>query len=382
MARLGRRLFASLFLVTGIGLAGTAGTETVVVDCDLGDNLAKALSDAEAGGPNQIWIRGTCIGNFTIDASRVDLRGQGPGRSEIVSEELQTALLITGPSGVTLRDLTIRDGSIGVRVTGHDARVSILFSDISADDIAVWVGNASHAFLNGVDLHHAGVGLLIDEHSSGTLFFATSRDHSMSGATVYDHSSLHVTNSEISGNGQVGLSVEQVSTLTVHESNLKNNGELHAYANDRSELHIYAETTIGDVGDPTEYALGVNKMSQLQVNDGITIHGDVFGSNSSYFSLAAAELRGSVHLDGFSNCRILNSEIDGTVHCDSGADAACDAGAVALTEGCPSAEPICGAASSGRVSPGGPVGPRLDRLDRFRGRSASRGLTNVPSNPR
>jgi len=378
MASLDRFAFASLLLTATLGFAAPGGTQPVIVDCDAGDNLAKALAEAEPGRLTRIQIRGTCHGSFTIDNARIDLRGEGPGRSAIVSAEFETALTITGQSGVATRDLEIRGGSIGIRVMGRNSNVSILFCEVSADDVAVWVSGASSAFVNGAVLHDSAVGLFIDDRSSGTLFFATTRDNRISGATVNDHSSLHVTNSEISGNGQIGLSVEKVSTITVHESTLSNNGEAHAYANDRSRLHLHTQTTVGDEDDTTAFALGVNRMSQLKFND-IIVHGDVFGSNASYFSSAISTIRGSVLLDDFSNFRIFSGEIDGTVRCRSGADAFCNSATVALTDGCASAEPVCGASS---LDPVGPVDPRLDRLDKLLDRAGSRKFTARPQSAR
>ena len=156
MKRLAGWTFTVLCLATTLGVAGVAGTQTVLVDCDAGDNLAKALSEADKGGPSHIRILGTCRGNFRIESAGVDLRGDGPETSVIEGSESGPALQITATEHVVIRGIAIRDGTVGVRILGNHSDVAVFSSRIQARNIGVWVSGLSEAYLNDVELVGSG----------------------------------------------------------------------------------------------------------------------------------------------------------------------------------------------------------------------------------
>lgn len=370
---------AALLLTTAPGFAETVGSQTVTVDCDAGDSLAKALAEADRGGPSHIRVLGTCRGSFLVESAGIQLFGIGPGKSVIEGTEFDPAIQVTATERVVIRDLEIRDGAVGVRVLGPHSDVAVLRSRIGARNVCVWVSGTSEAYLNEVELLESELGLIVDDHSTGRLIDSVSSDHSVAGGTANTYSTLFVLGSEITGNGEFGLSGQRVTTVTISESTMADNGEIHAYADDRSVLHLWSNVTVGGEDDPTEFALSVDDMSKLQINHNVTVYGAIHGSRSSLVTIATSAVHGSALLYGFANLMISGSEFDGTVTCQTGADAVCSGGAVVGTEGCPSAPPGCGTPPAGATQPP-EARPEvlLMRLDP----DALRNLTKTSSGPR
>jgi len=72
---------ATLFFafVTFMSFAASEKTTEIVVDCDQGDDLSRALAQASQLGQVTVKVTGTCQGSFRLSGAAVSLIGGSPG---------------------------------------------------------------------------------------------------------------------------------------------------------------------------------------------------------------------------------------------------------------------------------------------------------------
>lgn len=244
---------------------------TISVNCDAGETITQALQDTEGG--DTIQITGTC--NETVDISFDGLILDGQGSTIIDAGGASLPIVaIAGARNVTIRDITVQNGDLGIlgtdgaalrlegvtvqntvkegiriedNSTGHLSNSSVTNSGL--DGIAV-INNSSAVFegtitsnTNGNDGlrvlqnssisslamasitldNNMGFGLLVQNSSTFNDFNATlsANNNQNAGVGVFDASSANL-NADISNNIGNGIIVES-SNATIMNATINGN---------------------------------------------------------------------------------------------------------------------------------------------------------------
>ena len=168
-------------------LSGSDG-ETRMVDCDAGETIKAAMDQAQPGDTIMI-AAGTCNENVVVDKDGITLAGAGQDSTVLDGDNIDaSAILVKGQQNVTIKDLTVQNGLIGVHV-GLGA--SAWLENVTAKDsrskaghnsgFGILIANSSDAVLTGsiVATGNAAQGILVWQggHASvvGNLVFEGSR---------------------------------------------------------------------------------------------------------------------------------------------------------------------------------------------------------------
>lgn len=213
------RTLARVGLLGMLVLCGWSGHDEAVaqsmVDCNVpGQSLSQALEMANPG--DTIQISGTCQETVTITTNDLTLDGQGSaiidgGGVNQPGVFIEGTITINGAQRVTIRGLTVQNGSDGIlAIRGAAVTLADLVVQNNADD---------------------GIQIMLNSTAdvSGTV---TSMGNADDGILVIDSSSLHITDSTLTSreNGDDGLSVFSSSALRITNSTvqLEQNGTMDA----------------------------------------------------------------------------------------------------------------------------------------------------------
>ena len=175
-------------------LSGPAMSGTIHIDCDAGQDMDAALRRLTAAGGGTVHFVGTCRGNFVVRSTRIDIQGESPSRSILLSNETSfgaAVLRVAEGARVSVRDVSLTGTSpVGAHVGGADSTLLVENTETS-----------------GVD-----IGLRAVESSSLTVIESSLQGHSI-GIQVSGKTQLLVAQSEIS-DCTIGLSAFDNSDVT------------------------------------------------------------------------------------------------------------------------------------------------------------------------
>jgi len=323
----------------------------VTVDCDAGDDLARALRKAKRFPGTTIHVTGTCTGTFTVAARNIRLRGDPSGSTVIegprdaIATRL-TVLDVTVDSFI-MSDITVRNGWIGVHLRGGISTNSNVFinDSIFEDNYGgVLIDSGSFARVETSTFRSNQVGVTVLFNSQGSIADCDIRDSGILGIDVYDDSIAGVHGTSVSGSGDIGMAVSIGSFLGINEGTLTDNDGVHLLAQDRSKLQL-RNTAIGSGTDATQLAMFVDDSSILRSFRTVS-WGDIFATGAVHLSNDDDAIHGSIFLEDFTQANLSRTSVDGVIDCTSGSDAFCSGGVTASTTGCASAAAPCTSAAA------------------------------------
>ena len=134
--------------------ASGSGGETHTVDCNAGETIQGKVDEAQPGDTIMI-AAGTCNENVVVNKDGITLAGAGQDSTVIDGDNIDASgILVKGQQNVTIKDLTVQNGLIGVHV-GLGA--SAWLENVTAKDSRYKVG------------HNSGFGILIANSSNAVL---------------------------------------------------------------------------------------------------------------------------------------------------------------------------------------------------------------------
>ena len=188
--------------------------ETHAVDCSAG-TIADAMEQAQPGDTIMI-AAGTCNENVVVNKDGITLAGAGQDSTVVDGDNIDASvILVKGQQNVTIKDLTVQNGLIGVHV-GLGA--SAWLENVTAKDsvskaghnsgYGILVANSSDAVLTGsiVASGNAAQGILVWQGGRASVV----------GNHVFEGSRMPQANLQANGNGLHGIELGVSSSLQVH----------------------------------------------------------------------------------------------------------------------------------------------------------------------
>lgn len=325
-------------------LCSPTAAQQLTVDCDRGDDLAEALRKATDSELTWIAVRGTCVGNFKIDA-RVSIlvSGESNQTTALVSPDEGVVVDLSGPAPIVLESFEIRGGTRGVNARGPLKVVRLC--DLHDNGAALFAEDGAKLHVFGSEIHDNDMALHCEGQSSCSLSLSNVAGSRFRALSVEGRSNLQVFQSQIRRNPSIGALIADGSKLLVQASLFADNHVAHIVAERRSEVELSSGTVVGVEGDATEFALAASfdtlvRTSPFEQGAAVEIRGKVLGIHNSYLALERVKIFGSLELRDFARAKIGDATITGRVVCTSGGDAACGEGVAATFDGCASAR-VC-----------------------------------------
>jgi hypothetical protein len=328
-----RALAATCLFV--LAAAAASAQTTVRVNCHRGRSINAALAKHKNAVSLVIEVRGMCTENVVIDRGNVTLLGGDPDEDGVQAPpgtEIAVLVRHAGPNpGVALQNLRFTGGSEdGLRVShsssrvtncrgeGNAAGMNVLFGSSSIED-STFSSNSTHGLgVFGGSLV-ACLRCTIADNGGGAF---------SEGVEIGQKSQVNIRDSQLSGS-EVGIA--NGGTLILRNSSLEaSDVSLSAGAGTVSFLNTVALS--GSLSLHDGAAVHLNGTTQTTNNNE---NGNAVFSHSSLFLANASALVGPAHVGGFGVMTVGgNSSIAGNLHCGSGGDAFCDAGASVTTSNC------------------------------------------------
>jgi hypothetical protein len=309
---------------------------TVVIDCDRGDSLQRAVDFLERRGRGVVQLTGTCDA-VHVHSPFLEIVGDSPATSRIEAG-VGAAVTAVEPGYIQIRNVYLA-GDQGLYVTGAERVVSLVGCEIGGNHIGVRAGPGAGVIIEDSAL--TGELQAIRVQRGEVVVESSVLENSDFGARVLD-GKLSLINTVVTGNS-VGMQALDRSTVTVAGGSFAGNSQGHLSAITGSHLEVY-NADIGGPDDGTAVALQASRGALVGVyaDDPATeIWGAMIISDDSFIELDGAVLRGGIALRGFSRLLLNGTVADGVVDCQSAGDATCDFAASARTRGCQSAPPVC-----------------------------------------
>ena len=204
--------FAVLLSLAGCGDGGDAQElsdgQVHRVNCDAGETIAGALSQAQAA--DTIMISGMCHERVVVNRDGITLDGGG---SAVIDGGTggSAVILVRGRQNVTIKGLTVQNALIGLLVDGGaavelenvTAQNNLLATDRSSDNdgSGVVVSRGSTAMLRGgrISGNRGRAGLMITGGSNVVATGLTVENNALQGVGVYRNSLLELNDSLVRG---------------------------------------------------------------------------------------------------------------------------------------------------------------------------------------
>ena len=191
-----------------------------VVNCDRGEEIARALARAEPG--DTIRVTGTCFERVSIKTDRITLDGQGAATLDGgggPTSEFDGVVTIDGASGVTIQGFTVQNGP-GEGILGtHGAAFSVRNTTVQDNgSTGVVVAEGSTAELADCSLLRNAGGIDVYTQSSAVFKGAIRiNDNLGPGAVINGTSIIEIRGAQVeaSRNGGPGLVAGSNSQLAV-----------------------------------------------------------------------------------------------------------------------------------------------------------------------
>ena len=335
-----------LLLVAGLSLssAATGLPQQIDVDCRVDGELERALAVAEASNGADIHLHGICEGGVVIATDGVTLRGVTPdaGLEAPDSDPDVQALVEVVNAQVSLRNLMLHGGIIGVLADGWDADVLLFQVELSDQQGGVFARNGADVRLLDSTVRDGSIGVLAQFNATVILQNTVVTGHD-TGIVVFNESRVALTDSTVENNRTGGLQLGGRCDGFVSGGAFRENGQVHIFAGSRSDITLLGNPIVGTEEDSTQAAFGVNEHSTITSFNTPMIYGDLHVLDHGSLLIGNTTVEGYLIASIFSDAFVSNSEIVNGVFCDSGSDVVC-AGSTTTPSvtGCPS--PTCGAA--------------------------------------
>jgi len=243
-----------------------------VVNCDRGEEIARALARAEPG--DTIRVTGTCVERVSIKTDRITLDGQGAATLDGgggPAAEFDGVVTIDGASGVTIQGFTVQNGP-GEGILGtHGAAFSVRNTTVQDNgSTGVVVAEGSTAELTDCSILRNDAGIDVFTQSSAVLKGSIrTNDNLTNGATVNGTSIIEIRGAQVeaSRNGGEGLAAGSNSQLAVFgfagsqgsTFTIDANGGGGILLGD-SILNVFSESTIAITNSPLGILCGAGKI--------------------------------------------------------------------------------------------------------------------------
>jgi len=243
-----------------------------VVNCDRGEEIARALARAEPG--DTIRVTGTCVERVSIKTDRITLDGQGAATLDGgggPTSEFDGVVTIDGASGVTIQGFTVQNGP-GEGILGtHGAAFSVRNTTVQDNgSTGVVVAEGSTAELTDCSILRNDAGIDVFTQSSAVLKGSIrTNDNLTNGATVNGTSIIEIRGAQVeaSRNGGEGLAAGSNSQLAVFgfagsqgsTFTIDANGGGGILLGD-SILNVFSESTIAITNSPLGILCGAGKI--------------------------------------------------------------------------------------------------------------------------
>ena len=243
-----------------------------VVNCDRGEEIARALARAEPG--DTIRVIGTCVERVSIKTDRITLDGQGAATLDGgggPAAEFDGVVTIDGASGVTIQGFTVQNGP-GEGILGtHGAAFSVRNTTVQDNgSTGVVVAEGSTAELTDCSILRNDAGIDVFTQSSAVLKGSIrTNDNLLNGATVNGTSIIEIRGAQVeaSRNGGEGLAAGSNSQLAVFgfagsqgsTFTIDANGGGGILLGD-SILNVFSESTIAITNSPLGILCGAGKI--------------------------------------------------------------------------------------------------------------------------
>jgi hypothetical protein len=243
-----------------------------VVNCDRGEEIARALARAEPG--DTIRVTGTCVERVSIKTDRITLDGQGAATLDGGGgppSEFDGVVTIDGASGVTIQGFIVQNGP-GEGILGtHGAAFSVRNTTVQDNgSTGVAVAEGSTAELTDCRLLRNRGGIDVFTQSSAVLKGSISTNENLGpGAVVNGTSIIEIRGAQVeaSRNGGVGLLAGSNSQLAVFgfadspgsTFTIDANGGAGIVLGD-SLLNVFSESTIAITNSPLGILVGAGKI--------------------------------------------------------------------------------------------------------------------------
>jgi len=251
---------------------GDAGSNMQVVNCDRGEEIARALARAEPG--DTIRVTGTCVERVSIKTDRITLDGQGAATLDGGGgpmAEFDGVVTIDGASGVTIQGFTVQNGP-GEGILGtHGAAFSMrntTVQDNGGNGVAVAEG--STAELTDCSMLRNATGIDVFTQSSAVLKGAIRTNENLgNGADINGTSIIEIRGAQVeaSRNGGVGLVAGSNSQLAVFGFDVSRGSTFTIDANGGggivlgdSILNVFESTTISITNSALGILVGAGKI--------------------------------------------------------------------------------------------------------------------------
>lgn len=237
---------------------GGGGEEALTVNCPA--SIQDAVDQAAAGTPLTITVNGTCFEEVVITADDVTIQGNS------TADEVVGGFTITGAQRVTIKTLTIRDGTTGVSAS-RGAAVVLDDLDISG---------------------HSGSGILVSRNAIADIF-GSIVDNPAAGddaLALIDGAVVRVRDSTFlsaNGDGENGAAVG-----------------LFRSSSARFDGTNFIQNTAGGDG----LAIHINHTSNLESRTGASLVGDVIIRDNSAITLKEVTVNGDITVHHDSNLTI------------------------------------------------------------------------------
>ena len=243
-----------------------------VVNCDRGEEIARALARAEPG--DTIRVTGTCVERVSIKTDQITLDGQGAATLDGgggPTSEFDGVVTIDGASGVTIQGFTVQNGP-GEGILGtHGAAFSVRNTTVQDNgSTGVVVAEGSTAELTDCSILRNDAGIDVFTQSSAVLKGSIrTNDNLTNGATVNGTSIIEIRGAQVeaSRNGGEGLAAGSNSQLAVFgfagsqgsTFTIDANGGGGILLGD-SILNVFSESTIAITNSPLGILCGAGKI--------------------------------------------------------------------------------------------------------------------------
>ena len=155
------------------GGSGVGATHTV--DCDAGETITAAMSQAQPG--DTIKITGTCNETVAVDRDGITLDGGGSAVLDGSGVDA-SVIAVIGHQNVTIKGLTVQNGLVGISV---------------AQGAAVWLEAVTAQNARFKDGHVSGHGIFVADASNAVLAGATvANSNASSGIQVWGSSKVGI----------------------------------------------------------------------------------------------------------------------------------------------------------------------------------------------
>ncbi len=339
--------------------SATPQPATGTIDCDAGQSLAQAIVLAERTGTTILHFKGTCVGNFVVHKNGLQLQGLSPSES-ILTAPQGTVLSVEDANTVVLWRVGVRGGDVGVAFR-HGREGQIIDSEVSSASVGVVFDTAGDVYVTGSAVHDNVYGI-VSYGSTVSVSHATIRANRVNGISGYERTTVELSGSQVTDNGQAGLAIFTVSSAGLYDTTFARNTDVQVFADDRCNVNVSWNTMVGSPADQEHYSMAIGG-SSLFVGGGVTLNGNVLVNSGGYAEFGySVTVHGEIVAIQFGKAVLYEPELSGGVWCYSGGDAVCAGEVTVPTSHCPSAVDCGGAQVAAGAAPPARSAELIERL--------------------